>query len=99
MKEYADDNFKFDESGRKLSKPVENTVVKGEIAPYGVIVWEWVNSLPNDKILDQSNFKELEDNKVNVTKKLKFVLGMAENILGKVENAGYQHFLVSPKCF
>ena len=30
----ADDNFKFDENGRKLSKPVENTVGKGEIARY-----------------------------------------------------------------
>ena len=34
MKEFADDNFKFDENGRKLSKQVENTVVKGEIARY-----------------------------------------------------------------
>ena len=28
----TDDNFKFDENGRKLSKQVENTVGKGEIA-------------------------------------------------------------------
>ena len=33
-KEFADDNFKFDENGRKLSKWVENTVGKGEIARY-----------------------------------------------------------------
>ena len=32
--EFADDNFKFDENGRKLSKWVENTVGKGEIARY-----------------------------------------------------------------
>ena len=32
MKDFADDNFKFDKNGRKLSKPVENTVGKGEIA-------------------------------------------------------------------
>ena len=32
MKEFADDNFEFDENGRKLSKRVENTVGKGEIA-------------------------------------------------------------------
>ena len=31
---FADDNFKFDENGRKLSKWVENTVGKGEIARY-----------------------------------------------------------------
>ena len=34
LKEVADDNFKFDESGRKLSKWVENTVGKREIAHY-----------------------------------------------------------------
>ena len=34
MKEFADDNFKFDENGRKLSRLVENTVGKGEIAHY-----------------------------------------------------------------
>ena len=34
MKDFADDNFKFDENGRKLSKPVENTEGKGEIARY-----------------------------------------------------------------
>ena len=34
LKEFADDNFKFDENGRKISKQVENTVGKGEIARY-----------------------------------------------------------------
>ena len=34
LKEFADDNFKFYENRRKLSKPVENTVGKGEIARY-----------------------------------------------------------------
>ena len=34
LNEFADDNFKFDENGRKLSKWVENTVRKGEIAPF-----------------------------------------------------------------
>ena len=36
---------------------------------------------------------------VNVTQKLKFVLRSVENILGKGENAGYQHFLLFPKMF
>ena len=31
MKEFADDNFKFDKNGSKLSKRVENIVGKGEI--------------------------------------------------------------------
>ena len=34
LKEFADDNIKFDENGGKLSKWVENTVGKGEIARY-----------------------------------------------------------------
>ena len=34
LKEFADDYFKFGENGRKLSKQVENTVGKGEIARY-----------------------------------------------------------------
>ena len=36
LKEYADDNFKFDEYGREESSPkgLENTVGKGEIARY-----------------------------------------------------------------
>ena len=34
MKDFADDNLKFKENVRKLFKPVENTVGKGEIARY-----------------------------------------------------------------
>ena len=34
MKEFAEDNFEFDENRRKFSKWVENTVGKGEIARY-----------------------------------------------------------------
>ena len=34
LKEFADNNFKLDENGRQLSKRVENTVGKGEIACY-----------------------------------------------------------------
>ena len=32
-----------------------------------------INSLPNDKILDWSKFKEFSDDKINVTEKVKFV--------------------------
>ena len=34
MKEFADDNFKFDEINRKFFKRIENTEGKGEIASY-----------------------------------------------------------------
>ena len=62
----------------------------------------WVgllNSLPHNKILDRSKLKAFADDKLNATEKLKFVLGRVENIVGKGENAGYQHFLLFPQCF
>ena len=34
LKQSADDNFELDVNSRKFSKPVENTVGKGEIACY-----------------------------------------------------------------
>ena len=34
LKEFADDNFKFDENGKKFCKLVENAARKGEIARY-----------------------------------------------------------------
>ena len=58
-----------------------------------------INSLPNNKILDRFKLKAFADNKINATEIWKFVLGRAENIVGKGENAGYQHFLLFPQCF
>ena len=58
-----------------------------------------INSLPNDKILAGAKFKAFADDKINVTEYLKFVLGTAENIVGKGENAGYQQFLLSHIVF
>ena len=101
MKQSADDNFKFDENGSKLSKRVENTVGRGEIARYeqfllfpqcfqkacfpgaskGVIVWEWVNHLPSDKISYQSKLKESADNNLNMIKNFKSVFEKVEYIV------------------
>ena len=50
-------------------------------------------SLPNDKILNRSEFRTLADNKINVRENLKFVLRRVQNIVGKGENAIYQCFL------
>ena len=36
--------------------------------------------------------KAYADDKINVTQKLNFVTDRVENIVGKGENAGYQHF-------
>ena len=57
------------------------------------------NSLPNDKILDGSKLKAFAEDKININQKQKFFLGWIENIVGKGENAGYQHFLFFPQCF
>ena len=58
-----------------------------------------INSSLNNKILDLPKLKAFADDKINVTQNLKFALGRVENIVGKGENAGYQHFLLFPQCF
>ena len=63
------------------------------------VVLEMVNSLLNDKISDLYKLKAFADGKIHVTQRLKFVLGRVENIVGKGENAGNQHFLLFTQCF
>ena len=46
-----------------------------------------------------TKLEEFTDGKINGSKKLKLVLGRVENIVGKGENAVYQHFLLFPRCF
>ena len=58
-----------------------------------------MNSLLHNKIVDLSKLKVFADNKIDVIRKLKFVSGRIENIVGKGENAGYQHFLLFPHFF
>ena len=55
--------------------------------------------LPNSKILDQSKLKTFPDDKLKLIELAKVVLDKLENIVGKEENAGYQHFLLFPQCF
>ena len=45
------------------------------------------NSLPNDKILDQSKLKGFADDRITVIQNQNFVFGRVENIVGKGENA------------
>ena len=54
------------------------------------------NSFPLDSILDWSELKTFEDDKIKVAQ---MVFDRVENIVGKGENAGYQHFLLFPPCF
>ena len=49
--------------------------------------------------LGWSKLPALADDKINLTEKLKWIFGRVENIVGKGENAGYQHFLLFPQCF
>ena len=63
------------------------------------VIWEWVNPLQINKIFNWSKSKAFVDDKINVTEKLKFVLVKVENIVGKGEIAGYQHFLLYTQCF
>ena len=46
-----------------------------------------------------SLLKGFANDKINVTYKQKFFSGLVENIEGKEENAGYQHFLLFQQCF
>ena len=57
-------------------------------------------SLQNDEILDWSKLKAFADDKLKCeNQKLKFDMGRVENIVGKGENGGYQHFLLFPTMF
>ena len=58
-----------------------------------------INSLPNGKFSDWSKLKAFADDKIKMTKIVKFLLERVENIVGKGENAGDQHFPLFPQCF
>ena len=100
---HIDDNFRFEKNGRKLSKWVENTVGKGEIAHY-----EQFLLFPqcfqkacfpgaSKGVIVWEWVKAFANNKINVTEKLKFVLERIENIEGKGKNAGCQHVFLLPQ--
>ena len=56
-------------------------------------------SIQNEKILDLSTFEAFADDKLNLVQMFKSHFHRVENIVGKGENAGYQHFLLFPQCF
>ena len=43
--------------------------------------WIWLNSLPNDKILDETKLKAFADDKINVAQMMVFVFDRVENIV------------------
>ena len=46
-----------------------------------------------------TKLKAFADHKLNIVKMIILLLGRIESIVGKGENAGYQHFLLFPQCF
>ena len=60
---------------------------------------ERLKSLANKKFLDWLKFKGFANDKINVAEKLKFAVQRIEIIVGKGDNAGYQHFLLFPQFF
>ena len=81
--------------------PVQFTGTYNSIALNHRIIGTYMlfNSLTDNKILDKSKIKAPADGTINMTQKLKVVLRHVENILGKGENGGWQHFLLFPRCF
>ena len=51
------------------------------------------NPLPNDKFLDCSKLKAFADDKINVTEKLKFVLGTVENSIFSFSHTVFNTFI------
>ena len=62
-------------------------------------MWEWITSLPNEKIFDWSKLKPFADDKLNVAEMIFFLFDEVENIVGKGENAGHQYFLLFLQSF
>ena len=58
-----------------------------------------INPLPDHKILGLPKLKAFADDRLNVTQDIEVVFHRIKNIVGKEENAGYQHFLLFPQCF
>ena len=57
------------------------------------------SSVISGKILDWSKWKAFADDIINVAEMMISLSDKAENIVGREENAGYQHFLLFPQCF
>ena len=108
MKEFADDNFKFDKKGSKLSKWVENNVGKGEIARYEN--FSFSHSVFKRLVSQGLQKVSLCGNGLNVTEMFVSVYDSIKNIVRKGENATYprvnlllqnhnKQFLLFPQCF
>ena len=57
-----------------------------------IITYVYIAFYRTDRILDLSKLKAFADDKVKLIQMEKIVLDKIKNIVGKEENAGYQHF-------
>ena len=55
--------------------------------------------LPSEFFFAMSKSRAFADDRLNGAKIMVPVFDREENIVGKGENAGYQHFLLFPQCF
>ena len=107
LKLFTDDKINVTQNLKFVFRRVENSVGNGENAGYQHFLLfsncfqkpSFSGSLKVKNILDRSKIKAFTDIKILVTGKSKFGMGRIENMVGKGENAGYQHFLLFPHCF
>ena len=74
--------------------PIYRNTVKNPIFRVG-----YHNFLPNHKIWGLNKLIAFADDKLNVAKMMISLFDRVEKVVGKGENAGYQHFLLFPQFF
>ena len=62
-------------------------------------LWSLFTNHSESKTLELTKSRAFADNKLNVAKIGFSLFDRVENTAEKGENAGYQHFLLSPQCF
>ena len=110
--EMAEKSGSYGEDGQWAFIPVAAGFILGAAFVYGADIFMpylvgncsgcksfFLNPIPDNKILGLSKLKVFADDKLNITQNIKVVFHRIANILGKEENAGYQHFLLFPHCF
>ena len=110
LKAFSDDKLDVDKIKISVSYPVGSIVEKGENAGYQHFLLfpqcfqkasplGSFNSLPNNMVLDLTKWKAFADDKINEAQMMISVFDRVENIVGKGENAVFQHFLLFQQYF
>ena len=63
------------------------------------VVWESVNPLPDDKMLDWSKMKQSADDNFEFDVNSRKFTKLVENTVGNGEIAPYEQFILFPQCF